>query len=413
MKVVQINAVCGYGSTGRICAEISEYIKNDIENYIFFGNGKSKHFVARRLNSDLDVRVHGLLSRLFGKQAYFSEAHTNKIIKELQRIQPDIVHLHNLHGNYIHLNNLLDYLAKTDIATVITLHDCWFFTGKCTHYTSDMCYKWKTGCYNCPSLKKDNPSWFFDRTKTMWEDKKKHFEAIPRLAVIGTSQWVTDEAKKSFLSNAKILKRIYNWIDTGVFKPQNIDIRGKYNIPDNKFLILVVSATWNENSKKFKDVIKLSEIIDKNMHILMVGNGAEKYFLPKNITKISYVGDTEELASIYSSSDVYVHVSREDTFGKVIAESLACGTPAIVYNSTGLPELIGDNCGYVVPCEDVDAILSKIRIIKEKGKENYSQACINFAKNNFDKDNLINETIELYKEVLGEKDSDEKDFVFN
>ena len=356
MKVVQINAVCGYGSTGRICAEISEYIKNDIENYILFGNGESKHFAAKRLNSDFGVKIHGLLSRLTGKQGYFSIVHTNKIIKELEKIKPDIVHLHNMHGNYIHFNKLLNYLAKKDIATVITLHDCWFFTGKCTHYTVDKCYKWQTGCYNCPSLKKDNPSWFFDRTKKMWNDKKKHFEAIPRLGVIGTSQWVTDEAKKSFLVNAKIIKRIYNWIDTKVFNNQNINIKNNCSIPDNKFLILLISAFWSEETKKFKDAIELSKKIDDDMHIIMVGKGMNDFDFPKNMTKITYVGDTEELASIYSSADVYVHLSYEDTFGKVIAEAMACGTPAIVYDSTGIPELIGENCGYVVPCGDINAI---------------------------------------------------------
>jgi len=403
MKVVQINAVCGYGSTGRICAEISEYIKNDIENYIFFGNGESKHFSAKRLNSDFDVKIHGLLSRLTGKQGYFSFCHTNKIIRELEKIQPDIVHLHNLHGNYVNFNRLLNYLSKKDIATVVTLHDCWFFTGKCTHYTVDNCYKWQTGCNDCPSLKKDNPSWFFDRTKKMWNDKKKHFEAVPRLAVIGTSQWVTDEAKKSFLKNSKILKRIYNWIDTDVFKPQNTNIKGKYGIPENKFLILSVSASWNENSNKFKDVLKLSKMINNSMHILMVGNGLGSCSLPENITRINYIGDTDELATIYSSADVYVHVSREDTFGKVIAESLACGTPAIVYDSTGLPELIGDNCGYAVPCGNVNEIFKKINEIKKNGKSFYSNSCVKFSKQNFNKNELIKETIELYEKIISLK----------
>lgn len=400
MKVVQINAVCGYGSTGRICAEISEYMKNDIENYIFFANGQSKHFAAKRLNSNLDIKLHGLMSRITGLQGYFSRGHTKKIISELKRIKPDIVHLHNLHGNFIHLNMLLDYLAENDIATVITLHDCWFFTGKCMHYKMVNCYKWQTGCYKCPQLKNGNRSWFFDRTKKMWKDKKEHFEKIPRLAVIGTSEWVTDEANKSFLKNAKIVKRIYNWIDTNVFCPKKTNIKGKYGIPENNFLILLVAAGWKESSGKFNDVIKLSNLIDESMHIVVVGNGLNELKSYKNITKIDYIGDTDELAEIYSVADVYVHVSREDTFGKVIAESLSCGTPAIVYNSTGLPELISKNCGYVVPCENVEAIYDKIKLVKEKGKAFYSESCVKFVRENFEKNKLIGETIVLYKEIV-------------
>ncbi len=402
MKVVQINAVCGSGSTGRICTELSEYMtESNIENYIFYGNGCSTYAISERINSDNDVKVHGLLSRISGKQGYYSTYTTKKIIKRLADIRPNIVHLHNLHGNYTNLNVLLDYLARNDIATVITLHDCFFYTGKCTHYTMDGCYKWQTGCHDCPRLKKDNPSWFFDRTSKMWRDKKSRFEAIPRLGVIGVSDWVTNEARKSFLKNAAIIKRIYNWIDLDVFYPRGEDVREKYNIPKNKFIILTVGGGWNEKSDKFKDILKISEMIDGTMHIVMVGGGLNRAKLPDNITHIDYINGTDELAKIYSCADVYVHVSREDTFGKVVAEAMACGTPSIVYDSTGLPELIGDGCGYAVSCEDVGAMYEKINVIYKNGKKIYSDKCVSFVSENFEKKELLEDTLEVYKELIG------------
>lgn len=403
MKIVQINAVCGYGSTGRTCVELSEKMtEKGIENYIFYGNKKSDYSLGERINSDFDVKFHGILSRITGKQAYFSVFATKRLIKRLKQIKPDVVHLHNMHGNYINLNMLLKYLAKEDIATVITIHDCWFFTGKCTHYTMDKCYKWQDGCYSCPRIKKDNVSWFFDRTKKMWKDKNRLLNALPRLAVIGVSDWTANEAKKSpFFKNATEIKRIYNWIDLNAFVPRKENIKEKYGIVNDKFIVLLVAGGWVKESDKFNDVLKLSAMADEDIHIVMVGGGLEKEALPENVTKIDYINGTEELSKVYSMADVYVHVSREDTFGKVIAEAIACGTPAVVYNSTALPELIGDGCGYIAECENVDEIYEKIQLVKKNTKEFYREKCVRFARKNFEKNKLADEMIEVYRELIG------------
>lgn len=401
MRVLQINAVYERFSTGRNMKEMHEYmLEHGIESYIASPklNGLSEN--AYKIGNNTDMKLHALMSRITGKQAYFSKQSTKGLLKYIDRIKPDIIQLHNLHGNYINLNMILEYIAKKNIASVIILHDCWFITGKCTHYTVDECYKWQTGCEKCKRLKRDNQSWFFDRTAKMWADKKKGFESISRLAVIGVSDWITNEAKKSYLKNAAIIKRIYNWIDLDVFYPRNDSVKDKYNIPADKFIILCVGAGWQLHSPKFSDIIKLSDMIDDTMHIVVVGKGLENETLPDNITKIDYLENTNELAKIYSCADVYVHVSREDTFGKVVAEAMACGTPAIVYNSTGLPELIGKSCGYVVPCNDVNAIYENLKVVQENGKNFYTGNCIEFVRNNFEKNKLINETVKTYKDLI-------------
>lgn len=400
MKVVQINAVCGTGSTGGICSEISDFLfLHGVENYIFFGFGNNKRTNAKKFNTKLDIKIHALLSRITGLQSYFSVNATRSMLKLLDKINPDVVHLHNLHSNYINLPMILKYLAEKDIATVITLHDCWFFTGRCTHYTEDECYKWKIKCNRCKRLKKDIPSWLFDRSSKMWTDKNKLFNAIPRLAIIGVSDWITNQAKQSFLKNALIFKRIYNWIDLDTFNPKESNIKRKYNIMEDKFTILSVSAGWNRNSVKFKDAIKLSELIDDDMQMVLVGSGMDKESLPNKIIVIDYVDSKDELAQIYSAADVYVHLSREDTFGKVVVEAMACGTPAVVYDSTALPELIGEFCGFVVDCGNVDEIYKKILKIVERGKASYSGCCVDFVRKQFDKKKLLTETLELYADI--------------
>lgn len=401
MKVLQINAVYGISSTGRTTKELDEALTAaGHESLVAVTKTNTKRDGRYIIGNKLDWKIHGLLSRLAGKQGYFSHVPTKKLLRYIKQEKPDIVHLRNLHGNYIHVPMLLKYLAKHDIATVITLHDCWFFTGKCTHYVDASCAKWQEGCSKCPKLKADNKSWLFDRTKKMWNDKKRLFEAIPRLAVVGVSNWTEQEARRSFLNTACVIKRIYNWIDLNAFYPRTENVKGKYHIPEDKFLILAISAGWSQQSDRFCDVLRLSDMLTEDMHIVMVGKGIEDITLPTNITKVNYIDGVDELAKLYSNADVYVHFSRKDTFGKVVAENLACGTPAIVYDSTALPELVQNHCGYVVPVGDVEGIFKKARLIQQTGKEHYSEVCAQTVQRNFSKEQLTKEYIDLYKGMI-------------
>lgn len=401
MKVLQINAVYGSGSTGRICMELNNALaKNGDEGNVIFARGKTLDTNALAVSSALGVKVGGLMARLTGYNAGFSPVATSRIIRKIKQYKPDLVHLHNLHGNYVHVKKLLRFLGKEDIPTVITLHDCWFFTGKCTHYTSAKCDKWQTGCGNCPQLKKDIPSWFLDRTAKMWKDKKELFSAIPRLAVVGVSNWITNEGKKSFLGDAKIIKRIYNWIDLDVFYPRTDNVFAKYGVLEDKFTVLCIGAGWKDGTSRFDDLLALSNRLPKDMQIVLVGGVETEKQLPPNVKAIGYVHSVEELAKLYSQANVYVHLSREDTFGKVIAEAMACGTPAIVYHSTACPELIGENCGYVVETGDLDSVLEAILAVKKDGKAKYSNSCIEFVKENFEKEKLLSETLQLYQSLV-------------
>ncbi|MBR6737919.1 MAG: glycosyltransferase [Clostridia bacterium] len=398
MKIAQINAVYGIGSTGRTTKELAEslacnghecFVGYSISNVSYQKEGVTLY----QIGNALDHKAHALFSRLFGLQAYFSSKATKNLIKELEIFKPDVVHLRNLHANYINLPLLLKWLGKNSIPTVISLHDCWIFTGKCTHYTVQNCYKWQTGCSACSQLKKDNNSWLFDRTNKLWKDRKSLFEKIDNLAVVGVSNWITDQAKSSTLKSAKIIKRIYNWIDLKTFYPRECE-------KSDNFSVLLISAGWSKNSTKTQDMLALANGLNENMQIILAGSVESDIELPKNVKPIGYVNSTEDLAKLYSQVDVYVHLSQEDTFGKVIAEALACGTPAIVYNSTACPELVGNGCGYVVKPRDINAVSNAVNEVYKNGKEKYSANCVEFAKSNFEKDYLIKETLSLYNELL-------------
>lgn len=399
MKVLHINAVSGIRSTGRICAEIIESLHKDgHKGYIAYADGKrSKGY---KIGNKFDRMCHGLLSRITGKQGCFSVIETYRLLGYIDFLGPDIIHLHNLHGNYINFKILLKYIIKNDIPTVITLHDCWFYTGKCCHYTVDKCYKWKKECNHCPRIHKDNPSWFFDRSKKMYGDKKKLLGQIRKLAVVGVSDWITKEARQSLLRKSTIIKRIYNWADFEVFQPvYTDDLRDRMNLV-GMFLILGVASFWTAD-KGFFEFLKLAQGLPKNMVIILIGNIDENISTYENIIHIKETHNLNNLVRFYSMADVLLNLSMEEACGKVTIEALACGTPVIAVKSTSNPEQIGDSCGYVVESNDMEDLYRKINLVYMNTKKHYSQACLDFANKHFNKSNCLNEYIKLYHELTG------------
>jgi len=400
MKILQINAVYNHSSTGRTCAQLQDYINNYTSHECktaFCYGGKSEDGYI--IGSKTDRNIHGFLSRLFGKQGYYSTGSTKKLIKYMDQYAPDIVHLRNLHGNYINLPVLFKYLSEKKIPVVVTLHDCWFYTGKCVHYSKLDCQKWQESCGNCPALKEGNVSWFFDKTEKLLNDKKSFFKSLDKLAFVGVSEWITDEVKKSEIGkNADIVKRIYNWIDLSVFKPSENKIREKYAINENDFVIMSVTSSWN-GDKGLEDFVKLDKLLEKNQKIVLVGGKRDGFDYPDSIICIPATESINDLVDLYSMADVFVTFSRLESFGKTTAEALACGTPAVCYNSTANPELIGEGCGYVASAGNVEEVKKYIDTVMNNGKSFYSKNCVEYVRDNFDIKTCVEDYIAIYKKL--------------
>ena len=402
MKIVQINAVYKKSSTGRTCEELErELVKKGHLVVTAYGIGSTNTENSFRIGNKLDTKLHGLLSRVTGLQGYFSIIPTIKLIKYMKDYKPDIVHLRNLHSNYINIPMLLKYLGKNDIATVITLHDCFLYTGKCTYYFQEKCEKWQTGCGNCPRKGKDNKSWFFDFSLKMWNDKKKNFENIKRLAVVGVSDWTAEHAKKSILKSAKEIKRIYNWIDLDLFKPHEAsELKEKLNLDDN-FIILCIAQKWS-NAKGVNVIKSLGEIMPENWRIVMIGELSEEIKLNEKVICMGTVSDTSILSDYYSMADVFVTPSVQETFGKTMAEALSCGTPVIAFRSLAAPEIIGedDKCGYLVNENNPQLYLEKLKKIEENGKKEFAVNCRERSERYFDIEKNVEEYVKLYERLL-------------
>lgn len=400
VKILQINAVYGFKSTGIIVKDIEKLLNDNSHTvYVAYQTALNPPPNSYKIGSRLDYKLHALYARVFGRQAYASRCATKGLIKYIKRISPDIVHFHNLHSNYINLNMLCDFLAKRKIPTVITMHDCWYFTGKCTHYAAVKCDRWQTTCGNCPQNKAEQPSLFFDCTAKVLKDKTDHLNKLKNLTLVGCSEWVATEARKSLLKNATI-KTVYNGVDTSIFKPHDSNFKEKHSL-NNKFVILGIADKWCLDINKEAVTRIISENIDAQILVIGCTQAQKDYFKSyNNVLCLDYISDRQELADIYAASDVFVNLTHADTLPTVNMESICCGTPVITYNCCGSPELIDSDSGFVVEENDINTLLLKIKQIKDTPL----LFDVKEKQKKFDKNTCYNRYLDIYNSLLKQKE---------
>jgi len=400
-KILQINTVVNSGSTGRITEEIGQLaIKAGWKSYIAYGrNERPSKSELIKVGNEWDNKIHGLQTRLFDRHGLASTKSTNNFIEQIEKIKPDIIHLHNIHGYFLNYEILFSFLNVVNIPVVWTLHDCWPITGHCTYFTYVGCDKWETECFSCPQKTKYPASILIDRSKKNFNRKKKLFNSLTDVTMVPVSNWMSEILKQSFLNKYPV-KVIHNGINTDVFKPiSETEFRSKYGL-EEKFVILGVANMWDER-KGMRDFIELSKILDSNFQIVLVGltkKQIEK--LPKNILGIGFTNSVEELVEIYSVSNVFINPTYEDNFPTTNLESLACGTPVITYNVGGSPEAVDEMTGIVLEKGNINQLVKAIMQIKQKGKNFYSEACVKRAQRLYKKEDRFKEYIELYEELI-------------
>lgn len=376
MKILMINVVCGIRSTGRICTDLaSELEKYGHEVKIAYGREHVPEQYAKyaiRIGTDKDVKLHVVKSRVFDASGLASTHATKKFIEWVKKYDPDVIHLHNVHGYYIDIRVLFEYLRMCGKKIIWTLHDCWSFTGHCAYFDYVNCEKWKTGCCDC-GQKTEYPARIGpDRSSRNYSIKKHLFTKIPNLTLVTPSEWLANLLKESILREYPVVV-IPNGIDTTIFKPVHSTIKQRYGCEDKK-IVLGVAAVWDKR-KGMDAFFELANRLTPEYQVILVGLSTEQIDnLPDNIIGIERTNSANELAELYSAADVFVNPTLEDNYPTTNLEAISCGTPVVTYETGGSTES-ALMYGAVVPKNDIDKLELAVRNSDGYSSEN---VCVDY-----------------------------------
>lgn len=361
MKYLQISTVMSYGSIGRIMRQnYDEKSAKGWECLIAYGRGSSvSGYNTIRIGTDFDVIMQGIETRLLDRHGYGSRKATHDFLRQIDKWEPDVIHLHNIHGYYINFEVLFNWLKMHPERRVIwTLHDCWSMTGHCTHFIAVNCNQWISQCRKCSQLRQYPECLLCGNVVENYDHKKTAFTNVSNMEIEVPSKWLEGVVKQSFLKDYHV-RVVNNVVDRIVFKPTQSDFREKNNIIEKK-IILGVANIWNER-KGLKDFIKLESMLDDKYVIVMIGlTDKQIKKMPYGIVCIKHTNNVQELAGIYSTADVFVNLTYEDTYPMVNMEAEACGTKVITYSAGGAQETIHRNDSVVVTVGDIDSVFSVI-----------------------------------------------------
>lgn len=400
-SIVQINTALNWSATGKIVEQIASLaISLGWDCYTAHGAryvwGKS---VARDISTDykLNDYLDAARSMLGGRHGLGSKFVTKELIKNIERISPDVIHLHNIHGYYLNYPILFKYLSRTNAKVVWTLHDCWAMTGHCTHFDEIGCTKWKSQCHDCPLLHSGYKSFFFDCSQSNYKLKKELFTSVPDMTIVTVSDWLKGIVRESFLKNYSV-RVIRNGIDLNVFKPIYSDLRNKLRIDDGKMVLLGVASAWGKG-KGLEEFCELSR--NNAFQVVLIGvSDSVKKRLPENIIAIQRTTDQRELATYYTMADVYVNPTHCDSFPTVNLEALACGTPVITYRTGGSPEAVDLNTGIVVDKGDFNGLEEAISYVGVHRDIFTSSNCRRRAEKCFNRKDRFMDYIDLYRQIV-------------
>lgn len=397
--ILQIDVALNVGSTGRIVHEIGEAILNEgWSSHAAFGRYQApSSSPAHKIGTKIDQAGHLLVTRMFDQHGKGSLRATKKLRALLAQLKPAVVHLHQVHGYYLHLRELMQILQDYGKPVVWTFHDAWQLTGHCCYFDRFDCQKWQTTCGSCPMTRYYPQSWGVDNSTNNHEEKKTYIGGLKELTIVPVSYWLGDMVKQSYLAQKPIVV-IQNGVDLEHFYPEYetngvSDTNGKVNY-------LGVAGIWADH-KGLADFVKMSELLRADEQLVLIGLTEEqRKGLPQNIVALPAQGSMAALRKWYNKATVFLNPSKSESFGLVTAEALACGTPAVVYSTTACPELVDESTGRVVAKGDVAGMLAAARELAQRDVATTKIACRNRAVRHFDKRKQTEKYIQLYKKLI-------------
>lgn len=404
MKVLQINAVANTNSTGRIAEEIGKMlIREGHECFMAYGRSANKsNLELIKIGRNFDFYVHGVFTLLTDKHGFGSRRATKEFIKKVENRGFDLVVLHNLHGYFINIEVLFEWLDREGVPVVWTLYDCWAFTGHCTYFDDISCEKWRTHCSKCP---KNNyyPKSYVDSSSVNFDMKKRIFNSVKGLKIVVHSNWLKELVKESYLRNFEV-HVTPSAIDLDRFKPIDSELRRTFGI-GSKQLLLGCASVWTKR-KGLDHFIELHSMLNfSEYQIVLIGlSKSQLKTIPSNIIGISRTESIEELAQWYSAADVFLNLTTQDNFPTTNLEALACGTPVITYDTGGSPEAIDVETGMVVTKCDLIGIVKAIRELERKNRMELSMKCRARAEALFSSKNRYKDYLTIFEDVIAVAD---------
>ena len=407
MKILQVNNVYDFGSTGRITRDIHQgLLEYGYDSVVYYG---------RRFRTK-DENVHKICSELYGKAqnglyqitgikyggCYLS---TNRLIKAIKNEKPDVVHLQCLNGHFVNIYRLINYLKINKIPTVLTLHAEFMYTGGCSHAVT--CNQWResSGCGTsaCPLYKKELKSKMGDKSSVMWKLMREAFDGFDKLVVVSVSPWLMKRAKESYILRDKNHTVVYNGIDNEIFHEYSTEelnkLKSDLGFKMSDVIIFQANPVFDNNPNNIKGGYYFLQLADrmKNYQFLVAGRYDPTLCVSANVKLLGSINDKELIAKLYAMSDVTVITSKRETFSMVCAESLCCGTPVVGYKA-GAPELISLP-EYSSFCEfgDIDELERLVSIWVEKGK---SSNMFENSKEVYKNQKMVDDYIKIYTKLL-------------
>jgi len=405
MKVLQINSHYDQGGAARIVAALHrQLLRRGVESHVAYGRGakhaeENVHFFG----DTPGIYISAIGSRLLGINGYFNKRATGKLIQLIEKIQPDMVHMHVLHGYYVNVPMLFHYINKVQIPCIWTFHDCHAFTGKCGYFFD--CRQWEQGCKSCPYLKSYPSSLLLDCTRKMWKDKKGLFTVGEKKWIVTPSFWLQTEVEKSFFSKYSCVT-INNGIDTeNTFYPRDREaLRKKYGFLSEEKLILGVAVGYRDERKGVEYIIQLAKDLEKRAKVILIGWNKENNGLLKgceNIITLKNILNKDMLADYYSMADVFVIPSLAENYPTTSLEAMACGTPVVGFGVGGITEQLETMKGLVVEASNQKAFTEAVsKTLWEPGVVLQGDALARMIQEKNSAGRMVDDYLKLYQEII-------------
>lgn len=402
MKNIAIINVMTSKSTGFIAGNLYKQLLVSGYNPIFAYAQSSeselkKYPYSYKIGTKLEYRIHKLLALITGLQGYFSVFATYRFLRFLSKQKVDTLFILNIHEWYINEKMLYDYVTKHNLSLVNIMIDEYPYLGRCSFAFE--CEAFHTGCGKCPSLSTHPHTWFFDKSATIYKMKQKAYSKMRR-AVFVAPEFQIEQSKKSPVMKGVKTAILDESIDISLYTPRDTSrLKQELGISNDK-IVLLCAAPFSDPRKGCDNFLKLAYEFenDKRFIFVHVGFDVEDIETPSNFIKVGYIYDQVKFSEYLSMADLLIFLSLADTLSNTCIASLACGTPLLCYDISGMPYLGDSSVMTLVPPKNFERLKTEVDNTTRKSCEK-SYICRAYAENRYDQTKYNVRLIEIAKNL--------------